>query len=55
MRYDSGLRIERERGYGSSHLILYSFDRTPMGEPFNHSGVLKESNEVGPGMDDKGC
>ncbi|RVX20331.1 putative ribonuclease H protein [Vitis vinifera] len=55
MRYDSGLRIEREMGYGSSHLILYSFDRTPVGEPFDHSGVLKESNEVGPGMDDKGC
>ncbi|RVW37304.1 hypothetical protein CK203_088185 [Vitis vinifera] len=38
MRYDSGLRIERERGYGSSHLILYSFDRTPVGESFDHSG-----------------
>ncbi|RVW27503.1 hypothetical protein CK203_092040 [Vitis vinifera] len=45
MRY-SGLRIERERGYGSSHLILYSFDRTPEGEPFDHFGVLGESNEV---------
>ena len=55
MRYDSGLRIEREMGYGSSHLILYSFDRTPVGEPFDHSGVLKESNEIGPGMDDRGC
>ncbi|RVW81975.1 hypothetical protein CK203_033245 [Vitis vinifera] len=55
MRYDSGLRIERERGYGSSHLILYSFDRTPVGESFDHSGVLKERNDVGPGMDDKGC
>ncbi|RVW66411.1 hypothetical protein CK203_066327 [Vitis vinifera] len=39
MRYDSGLRIERERGYGSSHLILYSFDRTPVGEPFDHWGA----------------
>ncbi|RVW66520.1 LINE-1 reverse transcriptase-like [Vitis vinifera] len=45
MRYDSGLRIERERGYGSSHLILYSFDRTPVGEPFDHSGVLKERDK----------
>ncbi|RVW86436.1 hypothetical protein CK203_035551 [Vitis vinifera] len=55
MRYDSGLSLERERGCGSSHLILYSFDRTPVGESFDHSGVLKESNDVGPGMDDKGC
>ena len=55
MRYDYGLRIERERGYGSSHFILYSFDRTPEGEPFDHSGVLGESNEVGPGMDGNGC
>ena len=55
MRYDSGLREERERGYGSSHLILYSFDRTLEGESFDHSGVLKESNEVGPGMDGNGC
>ena len=51
MRYDSRLRIERERGYGSSHLILYSFDLTPEGEPFDHSGVLGESNEAGLGMD----
>ncbi|RVW13170.1 hypothetical protein CK203_097772 [Vitis vinifera] len=55
MRYDSGLRIERERGYGSSHLILYSFDRAPVGESFDHSGVLKENTDGGPGMDDKGC
>ncbi|RVW19879.1 hypothetical protein CK203_110843 [Vitis vinifera] len=55
MRYDSRLRIERERGYGSSHLILYSFDQTPEREPFDHSGVLRESNEGGPGMDGNGC
>ncbi|RVW20883.1 hypothetical protein CK203_109255 [Vitis vinifera] len=55
MRYDSGLRLERERGCGSFHLISYSFDRTPVGESFDHSGVLEESNDVGPGMDDKGC
>ncbi|RVW43606.1 hypothetical protein CK203_097550 [Vitis vinifera] len=55
MRYDSGLSLERERGCGSSHLILYSFDRTPVGESFDHSGVLEESNDVGPRMDDKGC
>ncbi|RVW76230.1 hypothetical protein CK203_048921 [Vitis vinifera] len=55
MRYDSGLSLERERGCGSSHIILYSFDRTPVGESFYHSGVLEESNDVGPGMDDKGC
>ena len=48
MRYDFGLRIEGERGYGSSHLILYSFDRTPEGESFDHSRVLGEINEVGP-------
>ena len=55
MRYDSGLRIEGERGYGSSHLILYSFDQTPEGESFDHSGVLGEINEVGLGMDGNGC
>ena len=55
MRYDSGLRLERERGCGSVHLISYSFDRTPVGESFDHSGVLEESNDVGPRMDDKGC
>ena len=33
---------------GSSHLILYSFDRTPEGESFDHSRVLGEINEVGP-------
>ncbi|RVX04605.1 hypothetical protein CK203_023414 [Vitis vinifera] len=55
MRYDSGLRLEREGGCGSFHLISYSFDRTPVGESFDHSGVLEESNDVGPGMDDKGC
>ena len=55
MRYDYGLRIERERDYGSSHFILYSFDRTLEGEPFDHFGVLGESNEVGLGMDGNGC
>ena len=34
---------------------MYSFDRTPEGEPFDHFGVLGESNEVGPGMDGNGC
>ncbi|KAL6318843.1 hypothetical protein AAG906_001316 [Vitis piasezkii] len=52
MRYDSGLSLERERGCGSSHLILYSFDRT-RGES-SIIRVLEESNDVGPGMDDKG-
>ena len=55
MRYDFGLRIERERSYEFSHLILYSFDRTLEGESFDHSGVLGERNEVGPGMDGNGC
>ena len=40
---------------GSSHLILYSFDRTPEGESFDHSRVLGEINEVGPGMEGNGC
>ncbi|RVX18912.1 hypothetical protein CK203_007153 [Vitis vinifera] len=55
MRYDSSLRIEGKRGYRSSHLILYSFDRAPERESYDHSGVLGEINEVGPGVDDNGC
>ncbi|RVW67586.1 hypothetical protein CK203_063027, partial [Vitis vinifera] len=54
MRYDSGLRIERERVTGlliSSCILLIGL----RWGAFRSSGVLKESNEVGPGMDDKGC
>ncbi|KAL6311685.1 hypothetical protein AAG906_019039 [Vitis piasezkii] len=55
MRYDSGLKIEGKRGYGSSHLIPYSFDRAPEGESYDRSRVLGEINEVGPGEDSNGC
>ena len=55
IRYDSSLRIEGKRGYGSSHLILYSFDQAPERESYDHSGVLGEINEVGPGVDGNGC
>ena len=54
MGYDSSLKIEGKRGYGSSHLISYSFDRAPEGESYDRSGVLGEINEVGPGVDGNG-
>ena len=55
MGYDSGLKIEGKRGYGSSHLIPYSFDRAPEGESYDRFGVLGEINEVGPREDGNGC
>ena len=55
MGYDSSLKIEGKRGYGSSHLISYSFDRAPEGESYDRSGVLGEINEVGPREDGNGC
>ena len=55
MWYASGLKILGRRGYGSSHLIPYSFDRAPEGESYYRSGVLGEINEVGPGKDGNGC
>ena len=44
MRYDFGLKIEGKTGYGSSHLIPYSFDRAPEEESYNRFGVLGEIN-----------
>ena len=55
MRYDSGLKIEGKMGYGSSHLIPYSFDWASEGESYDRSRVLGEINEVGPGEDSNGC